>query len=209
MKKFAVAAALLAAGAPSWAAVKASRPAQKGCAWAALADAGVELSYQKCNWGYRTVDFVSASTEAVVYEVIHDTKGKNPDAWEPVIRLFTKEADETPEAALKRLFYGALSAEQKKRCVVTREKISFKDKNKTAYSISPDAAFDAEIRKKAEGDIPEPPCGEMGMDYDSQSYFEFHRGATRFAHVSFGQEEHPDFDEESLVYLPAKSNSRP
>ncbi|MBI3563777.1 MAG: hypothetical protein HY079_01115, partial [Elusimicrobia bacterium] len=55
----------------------------------------------------------------------------------------------------------------------------------------------------AGGDIPDLPCGEYGMDFDSQSYFEYHAAENpkRFAMVFIGQDE-PLFDEKSLKFLP-------
>jgi hypothetical protein len=188
-------------------AVKGSRAPYKGCVWKKLSDPklGVELVYQKCDYGFRTLDFEVNYASSAVFEVLRDTAPKGAVTRNPLVYVYAKAENESPEAALKRVFYPAMTAEQQRRCIVKREKEGPRGKGKAAYSIVPDDAYDKEIMKKSQGDIPEPPCGEYGMSYDSRSYFEFHDlpgQRKHFALLELGQEEYADFDEQSLRFLP-------
>jgi len=50
---------------------------------------------------------------------------------------------------------------------------------------------------------PPPPCGNLGVTFDSLTYFEFHavENPRRFAFVSAGQDA-PLFDETKIKFLP-------
>jgi hypothetical protein len=193
--------ALLLCAAPSRAA-EASRPPEKGCAWKRLSDRklGLELLYQKCDFGYRTVDFEVSAKEGVVYELLHDAAKGSKDSREPVIRVFTKPSGESISDAIRRVALASTPADRAPHCRAVPAKDKRLLKGRHAYDFAPDD--EVAILKKAAGEIPDPPCGSLGVDYDSQSYWEYHPSETtrRFAHVSLGQDEHPDFDELSLKF---------
>ncbi len=80
----------------------------------------------------------------------------------------------------------------------------FNGTGKKAYQIVPDEELADQAAREAQGDIPEPPCGDRSESADGISYFEFHpdENPRRFVFVDAGQEEHPMFDERSLTFLP-------
>ncbi len=185
-------------------AAAASRPPAPGCAWATLSDPGIglELLYQKCDVGFRTIDYETSPKDTSVYEVIRDTATRRASR-EAVVTMFAKKEKETPEHAVERVAFSKLSFKQKRHCSVNPKKLAFLDAGKTAFTITPDEDFAAAIARKAGDQIPPPPCGDQGELPDGFTYFEFHADApTRFAFVIFGQDEHPLFDERSLKFLP-------
>jgi len=200
--------ALLLGAAPARAGAPAppSRPPEKNCVWVHLTDRalGVTLYHQKCNLGFRTVDFESSPREGAVFEVLRDTAPGAAASREPVIRVLTKTAEETIAAAIRRVALPTTPAARRSHCRAVPAKDVRLPAGHAAYVFAPDD--EAAILKRSAGDVPEPPCGDLGMDYDSQSYFEYHPGENprRFLFVAFGQEEHPDFDEDSLRLLPSK-----
>jgi hypothetical protein len=183
-----------------------SRPADKGCAWDRLSDPalGLALYAPKCDFGYRRIDFKASAEKKTVFQVLRDS-GTAADNPEPVIWVYEKKADESPEKALRRLFVSKLNRNQRRHCVVKETTFAFFDgTGKRAYEIVPDEDLAEETERNAHGDIPEPPCGDRGRSADGISYFEFHEAENprRFVFVDAGQEEHPLFDERSLTFLP-------
>jgi hypothetical protein len=197
----AAALALLLCAAPARAA-EASRPPEKGCSWKRLSDRtlGLELFYQKCDFGFRTVAFEADRKGGTVVQVLHDAAKGSKDSREPVIRVFTKAPGEPIADAIRRVALASTSADRAPHCRAVPAKDAKLPAGRHAYVFAPDDEI--AILKKAAGDIPEPPCGALGVDYDSRSYFEYHPSETtrRFAYVSLGQDEHPDFDELSLTF---------
>ena len=183
----------------------AARPPERGCAWKTLssADVGVELLHQRCELGFRIIDYVASAKDRSIYEVIVDT-GAHRGSREALIVLFDKKPEETPEAAIKRAVFGKLTLKQRRHCAVVPKKLGFLGADKRAYTISPDESYAADVARKAGDQIPPPPCGQHGEMPDGFTYFEFHpaENPSRFAFVVFGQDEHPLFDESSLKFLP-------
>ena len=182
-----------------------SRPPETGCSWRRLGDKniGLELWVQRCVLGFRRIDFASSAKRRAVYRTTRDDG--TPASAEPVIWVYGKNADETPEQALDRLFVSKLSLTQRRHCHVQSRDFPFLDgKAKRAYTIAPDGEFTAAAEKAALGGVPGPMCGDRGESAGGVSYFEFHPGesARRFVFVDAGQEEHPLFDEASLLFLP-------
>jgi hypothetical protein len=191
------------AGAP---AANPSRPADKGCEWSRLSDPalGLELLAQKCDYGFRRIYFDSSAKKRAVYQVSRDSGTAVEDAV-PVIWVYEKKADESPEQALQRLFVSKLSRTKRRHCVVQETTFAFfNGTGKRAYEIVPDDELAEESAREAQGDVPEPPCGGRGKSADGVSYFEFHpdENPRRFVFVDAGQDEHPMFDERSLLLLP-------
>jgi hypothetical protein len=195
---------LLGAGAARAAEVPPSRAADEGCVWRRMNEPalGLGIWVEKCDFGFRTVDYVASAKDKTLFEVLHDTGIAAPDSRDPVVFLFAKKPDEPIAAAIRRVSAPSAPAERRKHCRAVASDRYKLPAGREAYVFSPDD--EAEILKNAEGEIPEAGCGKFGVDYDAQSYFEYHprENPRRFAFVLFGQDEHPGFDENTLTFLP-------
>jgi hypothetical protein len=184
-------------------AVAASRAPEKGCAWKTLSspELGLEVSVQRCDFGYRVIEFLTLPRKRVLYQSMQDT-GKKASLY-PVVTVFTMKARETPDAAIKRVALGRLSWYKRKHCLVVPRRLDHLAPGKAAFTLSPDKKYAAAALEAAGGDIPEPPCGEFGELADGLTYFEFHpaENPARFLFVDAGQDT-PLFDETSLKLLP-------
>lgn len=178
-----------------------TRAAGKGCEWKLFSSPklGIEVPYQQCDFGYRTIDFGPGKHS--LFQAMKDT-GKKEDVF-PVITVYAMKASETPEEAVRRVGFSGLSWYKKRHCVVVPTRVAHLGRSKSAYTISPDAAYAKKIAKEAGTDIPEPPCGARGEAADSVSYFEFHplENPLRFVYVDAGQDA-PLFDETRIKFLP-------
>lgn len=196
-------AVLLAAAAPSFSALQPSRPALNGCAWKTLSDkaVGLELLVQECDFGFRRTRFEMSPKDASLYEVAVDTAPRSKESREQVIVVLKKTPGEKIEAAIRRVASPLAPAPRRKRCRAVPAKDVELPAGKKAYAYAPDD--EEKLVEAAGGDIPDLPCGEYGLDFDSQSYFEYHpaENPKRFALVFIGQDE-PLFDEKSLKFLP-------
>jgi hypothetical protein len=181
----------------------AGRAPEKGCAWTTLSspEVGIELPVQRCDFGYRVIEFTTLPHKHHVYQSIQD-KGKKATLY-PVVTVYSMKADERPDDAVRRVALGTLSRYKRKHCVVVARYLSHLGPGKAAFTISPDKKYAAEALEAAGGDIPEPPCGEYGELADGLTYFEFHplENPRRFLFVSAGQDT-PLFDETALKLLP-------
>src|SRR5215813_7377802 len=91
-----------------------SRPAFKGCAWEKASDAalGLEAWVQRCDYGFRKIDFVfEGHSLAIRYS---DGNGKP----EPLIDVLDLKPGETPEAGIRRLFAERTEKSLAARCVL-------------------------------------------------------------------------------------------
>lgn len=178
-----------------------SRKATKGCQWAKINDEklGLDVWVQNCDYGDRKIT-ISAKDNALV---LHYSDG-GEDA--KLIETFALQADEKPEAAIKRVF-AEHTADQDlvARCLVKPYKsYGAVPKGVKRYTVLPNASLEKEWKAKTDpGDIPEPPCGEWGDMPDSVQYYEVQPGANRIMIVRAGQDE-PLFDDATLRLLPAK-----
>lgn len=203
MRLAGAAVAILLAAAPAFSRAEPSRPPVAGCSWSELSDktVGISLLAQTCDFGFRKIRFEMSPKDASVYEVTLDTAPGSKESREALILLFKKAPAETIEAAVRRVASPRAPAPRRKHCRAVPTKDADLPAGKKAYSYAPD---DEEALVEASGgDIPDLPCGEYGMDFDSQSYFEHHPGENprRFALVFIGQDA-PLFDEKSLTFLP-------
>jgi hypothetical protein len=184
-------------------AVAGSRAPEKGCAWKTLSspELGLEVPVQRCDFGYRVIEFLTLPRKPNLYQSMQDT-GKKASLY-PVVTVFEKKADETPDAAIKRVALGKLSWYKRKHCLVVPRRLGHLGAGKAAFTLSPDAKYAEKALEAAGGDIPEPPCGELGELADGLTYFEFHpaENPRRFLFVSAGQDT-PLFDETALKLLP-------
>lgn len=178
-----------------------SRAPEKGCVWKLLSSAtlGISVPYQRCDFGYRVIDFFEGKKQLI--QSMKDT-GKKEDLF-PVILVYEKKADEGPDEAIRRIAFKDLTRYKRKHCVVVAKHVAYLGLNKAAFTISPDAEYAAKAAKEAGDDIPEPPCGNLGEAADYASHFEFHplENPRRFVFVSEGQDT-PLFDETAIKFLP-------
>ncbi len=180
-----------------------SRAPEKGCAWERAADAGVGLRawVQRCDFGFRRIDFLfSKGALAVRYS----------DGGEiyPVVDVFPLAAGENSESGAKRLFREKTDQALAARCVLApyRDEFSKAPAGVERYTFVPDKAYEAELRAKGEPDgVPDPPCGDWGESPDGVGYWEAQPGRNprKILFVQVGQDT-PLFDERTLELLPAK-----
>lgn len=174
-----------------------------GCSWKTISDkvVGVEMFAQDCDFGFRKIRFEPSPKDASIYSVMIDTAPGSKESREALIVVFKKPAGEAIEASIRRVASPKAPAARRPRCKVLPAKDAGLPKGHLAYAYAPDD--EEKLVAEAHGDIPELPCGEYGLDFDSQSYFEYHpsESKTRFAMVFIGQDE-PLFDEKTLKFLP-------
>jgi hypothetical protein len=172
-----------------------SRPPVKGCAWEQLADAAVGLAawVQRCDFGFRRIDFVFAGGSLA----IRYSDGGPPD---PLVDALDLLPGETPEAGIRRLYAqrtaGALAA----RCVMAPHRGAKPPAGARRYTFVPDPAYRRELNAKADpNEVGDPPCGDWGDAPDGIRYFEAWPAskARKVLFVRVGQDE-PLFDEQTL-----------
>jgi len=182
---------------------KASRPSQSGCVWRTLADkqVGLELLTQNCDFGFRKIHFESSPKDASVYVVTLDTASGSKESREALIIVFKKKASEKIEVAIRRVAAPLAPESRRRHCRAVPSKNVGLPVGSFAYSYKPDD--EDKLVEAAGGEIPDLPCGIYGMDFDSESYFEYHpaENPRHFAFVFIGQDT-PLFDEKSIKFLP-------
>src|SRR5262249_10541287 len=158
---------------------KPSRAADKGCAWEKASDAaaGLEAWVERCDYGFRKVDFLFKGSQLML------RYSDAADKPEPLIDVFDLQPGETPEAGLKRVFAAHTQAALAARCELSAykgpgEKPPARVKR---YTFLPNAALAKELAQAAkkngtDGDVPEPPCGDWGDSADGIQYYEVHEG---------------------------------
>lgn len=175
---------------------KPSRAPVKGCSWEQASDANVGLSawVQRCDFGFRKIDFVVAGHSlAVRYD------GGKPD---PLVDVLELKDGEAIEPALTRLFRERTDASIAARCVLKPYRY-FKGAphGVRRYTFVPDRKFQKELDKTRNPDeVGDPPCGDWGDAPDGIQYFEVQpdsAAARRILFVRVGQDE-PLFDEQTL-----------
>ncbi len=180
----------------------ASEPSRKpveGCQWEKTSDAsvGLEAWVQRCDFGFRKIDFVFVKNAlATRYS---DSTGK-PD---PVIEVFALKDGETAAAGVQRLWVERTPKALAPRCVRVELKTSEAPKGVTRFTFEPNPAYAAELKKAALEGVPPPPCGEWGTLPDGFQYWETHAGSAskRVLFVRIGQDD-PLYDEQTLRLLP-------
>jgi hypothetical protein len=194
---------LLAAALPAAAAGKGgpSRPPVKGCAWRKFSDRGLGLEawVQRCDFGFRTIDFLVAKGSLSVQY----SDGGGPD---PLVDVFDLLPGETAETGIRRLFAARTGKELAGRCVLEPYRGTKARAGVRRFTFVPDSAFQKELDAKADpNEVPEPPCGDWGDAPDGIQYFEAQpaSGVRRVLFVRVGQDE-PLFDEETLRILPRR-----
>lgn len=181
---------------------KPSRAALKGCAWERLADAGVGLAawVQRCDFGFRKIDFVFAGRS-----LAERFDAGKPD---PLVDVLDLDSGETSEAGVRRLFGEHTDPALAAKCVL-RPYRYFKNAppGVERYTFVPNAAFQKQVDAESSPDeVGDPPCGDWGDAPDGIQYFEVQTGSKKARRVLFvrvGQDE-PLFDEQTLRILPRR-----
>ena len=189
---------LLAAG--SIPASKPSRKPLKGCTWEKLSDpgAGLEAWVQRCDFGFRRIDFLLEHRALA----IRYSDGGQPD---PVVEILDLEDGEAIEPGIRRLFAERTSRFLGSRCRLAPYKDGKPPVGTKRYTFVPDAAYAAELERKADPNaVGDPPCGDWGTAPDGIQYWEAQptSGAKKVLFVRVGQDV-PLYDERTLRLLPA------
>ncbi len=179
-----------------------SRPAIKGCAWEKVADAsvGLEAWVQRCDFGFRKIDFLFEGNSLAIR---YSDGGGKPD---PLVDVLDLSPGEAPEAGIRRLFAERTEKDLAARCVLAPYRGDKAPTGVRRYTFVPDAAYRKELDRKADPEeVPEPPCGDFGEAPDGIQYFEAQpaSGARKILFVRVGQDE-PLFDEKTLRLLPPR-----
>jgi hypothetical protein len=133
-----------------------SRAPVKGCAWEKLADAAIGLAawVQRCDFGFRKIDFVFIDHSLAV----RFSDGGPPD---PVVDVIDVVSGETPQAAIKRHFAAHTDPALAARCRLAPYRGDKPPAGARRYTFVPDAAYREELRAKADpNEVGDPPCGD-------------------------------------------------
>ena len=172
-----------------------SRPPVKGCAWEKIADAavGLEAWVQRCDFGFRKIDFLFKDNALAV----RFSDGGGPD---PLVEVFGLLPGESPQAGVKRVFAAHTDEKLAARCMMVPYRVGKVPAGAIRYAFVPNAAYRKELKVKADpNEVGDPPCGEWGVAPDGIQYFEVRPAdrARKLLFVRVGQDE-PLFDEQTL-----------
>ncbi|HQR45457.1 MAG TPA: hypothetical protein PLB02_00570 [Thermoanaerobaculia bacterium] len=182
--------------------VRPSRPPVKGCAWEkATSEAlGLEAWVQRCDFGFRKIDFVfEKNSLAIRYS---DGGGKT----DPLVDVFDLQPEERIQPGIKRIFAERSKPFMATRCILVeyRRENDRPPAGVERYAVVPNRGYRKELSKRARPDeVPDPPCGDFGESADGVRYWEAQprSGARKVLFVRVGQDE-PLFDERTLRLLP-------
>jgi hypothetical protein len=168
------------------------RTPDKGCRWETFSDPtlGLEASVQRCELRGRTIDFLTQGRSLA----IRYSDGGKP---EPVIDVFDLRDGESPEAGVRRIWAEHTPKKVVAQCVM-KPYDGPQAPGRQRWTFVPRVP-----PKTANGDIPDPQCGDYGDDADTVQYWETQPGARRVLFVRAGQDE-PLFDENTLRILPRR-----
>jgi hypothetical protein len=193
---------VVSASANAAAADKPSRAAEKGCKWEKLTSPtlGFDAWTQRCDFGSRKINLYAKDNKLMK----HWSDGGEDSA---LVESFALNADETAEAAIKRVF--AQNTQDKSlvaRCLLKPYQEEGADPPKLPpgvkhYMFVPNAQLQKELDAKQDDGVPDPPCGDWGYAPDGIQYFETQQGARAILFVRVGQDE-PLFDEQTLRLAP-------
>ena len=172
-----------------------SRPAFKNCAWEKLADADVGLAawVQRCDYGFRRIDFLFKDGALAV----RFSDGGAPD---PLVEVFDQKPGETPQAAMRRIYLEHTDANLAARCMLVPYNAYRTPRGAKHFNFVPNAAYRKELKAKENpNEVGDPPCGDWGIAPDGIQYFEVRPGdqSRKVLFVRVGQDE-PLFDEMTL-----------
>ena len=176
-----------------------SRPPLKGCAWEKLAEAraGVAAWVQRCDFGFRKIDFVAQDGAIAV----RFSDGGDPYA---VVESIALRPGETAEAAMKRAYLAHTDAGLAARCMLVPFNAYKTPPGARHYVYAPKPDYRRELKAKANpNEVGDPPCGDWGIAPDGIQYFEVRPAdkSRALLFVRVGQDQ-PLFDEMTLRPLP-------
>lgn len=178
-----------------------SRQPVKGCAWRQISDPtlGLEAWVQRCDFGFRKIDFQVARSSLVV------RWSDGGGTTEPVVDVLDLEQGESAEAGIRRNFALHTDKQLAARCVLRRYTEGKTPPGAQRFTFVPDAKYQKALDAKPEDGVPDPPCGDWGVAPDGIQYFEAQpaSGARKVLFVRVGQDE-PLFDEATLRLLPPR-----
>jgi hypothetical protein len=166
----------------------------------------LEAWVQRCDYGFRKIDFVVEQNALKLRFVEVEGNPPSESTTYPVVEVIDLVGDETPETGLKRIFEARTDRAMAARCVLAPfdEGGTSRRKDVNRYRFVPNPEYEAELKKTQDpNDVPEPPCGDYGINYDGIAYFETqpHSGVRKLLYVNVGQDE-PQFDEATLRLIP-------
>ena len=189
---------ILATAALSSTALAAKPPEPKthsmdGCTWAWKSGAGIGFWAEDCdiNTGKWRIDFDAASSSFVM-----TIDGK--DAM-PLVRVFDKEKDADIASLLPKL--------RKEKLVLDTDECQFMadtdtklEAGRLAYQVMPTGKLKEAFDKLPTDEVPEPPCGEIGMLTDAVGYFMVDpKQPDKVLYLMLGQDQ-PLFDPTTITF---------
>ncbi len=157
---------------------------KKNCRWTWVEGKDIGVWYELCSYEGAAVDaaFNDATGELQI-------KPKNSEE-EPYTILRQFRAAGGPEALLPELRKKGLTADTDECTFQTiKEPLVPLPEDWTAWEVGPTGKLKDAFDKTPEGDIPEPPCGTLGLAVDYVAFFMVHKGhADRVIYVELGQD---------------------
>jgi hypothetical protein len=153
---------------------------------------GIGLWAEDCNFGdeHWAVNYTEADDDFVL------GNGNTADDV-AVIRQFHKQAGDGPDALLPELRAKKFIPDDDE-CKFEVSKDETKIPHMTIYDIMPTGKRKAEFDKAPQDEIPDPPCGDLGLAVDFQAYFMIDdRMPDRVLYLNEGQDV-PMFDPYSI-----------
>jgi hypothetical protein len=179
-----------------------SRDPVQGCTWEKASDAvvGLEAWVQRCDFGFRKIDFVFEKGSLAIR---YSERGSKPD---PLVDVLDLKSGESFEAGIRRLFAERTEKSLAARCVLAPYSRNRPPSGIRRYTFVPNTAFRRELDRKGDpNEVPEPPCGDWGTAPNGIQYFEVHPSTAvrKVLFVRLDQDE-PLFDEKTLRLLPQR-----
>jgi hypothetical protein len=186
--------AALTASAPT---AKPSRAASKGCKWEAASGAGLSAWVERCDYGDVKIDLFFKGNMLM-------QRYSDRASLDTLIEVLDMLPNETQSAAMTRVYDAHTSAKVRSKCMLAPYKNGGKPPaGAEFYTFLPTAKYAKSLGKVANGDLPEPPCGDWGTMPDGIQYFEVWpaNSVRKILMVRVGQDT-PMFDERTLQLKP-------
>ena len=152
------------------------------CKWAWKTGRGIGIWAEDCK--FDTGLFVTTYDEKID-SFVQSTDGADPY---PVLRQFHKKADEGPDALLPELKAAKLIPDDDE-CKFEPSEATKGFGTWTTYDIMPQGKRKAAFDAAPSDEIPDPPCGDVGLAVDFQAYFMIDsRHPDRVIYVNLGQD---------------------
>jgi hypothetical protein len=153
----------------------------KACKWVWRTGKGIGIWAEDCKF--------DTGVFSVTYDAASDSfmQGTGTDSY-PVLRQFHKKPDEGPDALLPQLKAAKLIPDDDE-CKFAPSEPSQNFGTWTTYDIVPLGKRKAAYEAQPTDEIPDPPCGELGLAVDFVGYFMIDSGhPDRVIYVNLGQD---------------------